>query len=189
MSGYIVRLFILLACGGAVWWAITYARNSSRHPAAAAEKDQYLKPTHGGIIHTEKVRGPIKTSLRLIGSPAGQVGSAFTMEAIIEVNRDVLGARFRWSLPAGLKLVSGRSNGTVPDLRAGEQFRTTIVVEQAEAGNHQIHFAVDGSNHGVRYASVSQYNSVFEEFLQAEREVVRNQAIEHSLRNSSRLMR
>ncbi len=148
-----------------------------RGPASISKKDMIfgeLKPTME-LKHTEKVHGGIYVKIALTGAKPHHAGDVFVMRGEIRSeDGDLTGVDFKWSLPAGVRLVNGQLNGTLSSLAADHPAIVELTLEKTSANNEQIHLLAGASRGSSRMADSAQFNTDVQDQLEAGRAAIKS---------------
>jgi len=124
------------------------------------------------IYHTDKVRGPLNSEITLLSTAATAHEQVMVLQATVSSEKEVRDVKVRWMLPPNMTLVSGSQEMTIPELSPTQPYKVQITVEQKGFDNKQIHFIASSEQPGLKFSSVSQYNTTDQEFLQQQKEMV-----------------
>lgn len=162
--------FLQLKMGGEVYSTRTPASEDNEIHLKSV-KQEILKGESGDRhVHTEKLRGPLRVSFDAPKSTeAPAAGDIVRLNAHIIAQSESAAVRVRWSLPTGIELVSGVREEII-NLASGESRQVSLEVRLLTGDNRQIHLHVDGSEGGMVFGEVAQYNTVFEHMLQSDAE-------------------
>ncbi len=147
-----------------------YASSMSAGRSVASEIKQSYKVSAPILIHTEKIRGPVSTSIQLISTGPSKAGDTFTLKGLFSSRKDVADLGYQWSLPKDVEIVNGELSGVISTLRPGQDFSVEITLRALSNSNAQIHLSVNGGSHpGLRFGDAAQFNTLDQEKLDIER--------------------
>lgn len=146
----------------------------SRGPASLMNhKEVAFLGTEGALFrHTEKLQGPIATTIELLGERPERAGDVFVLRAGLRATESLTDVEFRWSLPAGVELVNGERRGRIAVLGPEQPAAVELTLKTLTGDNHQIHLITSAQRDGSRFASSVQYNSLLEPILHAGRKAL-----------------
>lgn len=172
MSGTTLRMLISFSGILAVFWAVQHVANNEQASIEIAQNKEQLLQPQSKIHHTEKVRGPLSSEISLVGAAFGKPGQAFVLKATVSAAKSVSNAKFKWLLPPAVRLVNGTIENTIAEVSPEHPYTVQITVQQNDSTNQQIHFVVSGEQPGIHFSSVSQYNTIDEDFIQQQKDIV-----------------
>lgn len=186
MSDGLIKPLFLLVCMVALSFASNRAEEhegfennslagitggSSRGPASvgalATSKAYVLNSKTGQYIrHTEKLSGPVGVDLKMDSARPSQVGDVMVMRGVITAADALERVDYQWSLPDGVEVVSGETDGAILGMKAGEVREVTLTVKSGSMENEQIHIMVKGDSPAMHFAQSAQYNTQDQEYLE-----------------------
>lgn len=170
MSGTTLRMLISLGAFFAIFWATQHvAKLETERLTNEKELALHDQPkTH----YADKVRGPLSSEIKLVSAAAGPNEQVMVLQATVSSATDAKNVNVRWVLPANMTLVTGSLETMVPEISPEQPFHAQITVQQKGLENKQIHLVASSEQPGLRFSSVSQYNTMDQEFLQQQKEMV-----------------
>ncbi len=88
-----------------------------------------------------KTRGVILSTLESDTQGAIKAGTVFRLRGVMEAKQAISNMHWSFHLPQGVRLVSGKLQGTVANLRTGERREVTIEVSRDVVKSQRIRFA------------------------------------------------
>ncbi len=88
-----------------------------------------------------KTRGVILSTLESDTQGVIKTGTVFRLRGVIEAKQTIPTMHWSFQLPHGVRLVTGKLQGTVANLRAGDSHEVTIEVSRDVVQNQRIRFA------------------------------------------------
>lgn len=137
--------------------------------------------------HTEKLSGPLTTSIELVGS-APNPGDIFVLKGSVLGSSSLEDVSFKWILPEGVELVNGEQTGTVGAVTEGKPFEVQVTLRQLSPKNEQIHLQVLASQGPQKFGHTSQYNSLMEQALQTSRKELQKSTEDYDAQHSQKVM-
>lgn len=164
-----ITFVCLIAIGFAAREADTDNTRNSRAPASISKKEMILGELQPRdlLVHTEKVHGPLQTSVEQIG-PAASVGETFVLRASILATEDLSNVEFQWGLPKGVEVVNGALSGKLDAVAASQPVQLEITLKKLVASNQKIHFnAKSTPSVGYGFSDTAQFNTELQEMIKA----------------------
>ena len=122
------------------------------------------------VTHTDKLRGPLVVHIEKVN---GSDGDTLTLRGIIVSKQDMSEVEFTWSIPEALEVVQGQRTGAISGLAAGKPTELEVTLHKLNPGsNVQVHLLASGRNNGLHFADTAQYNSEWQEALDARHEML-----------------
>ncbi len=175
MSRNTLGAIVLFLSVAAIALAARYADDTelARGPSAISKKDMVLAGKRSSALrHTEKLRGPLETSLELIGAMPEKQGDVFVLKGLVRSDADLENVDFKWAVPSDVYVVNGSLAGQISFIKAGEPVELQVTLKSLEAVNHQIHLITSGGQGKVRFAASAQYNTLLQQILAESKEAL-----------------
>jgi hypothetical protein len=165
----------------AIALAVHHAETDPRtdaHPTRAlasvesTHKEQILGAfkVPSAVAHTDKLRGPLAVHLEKMN---GSASDTVTLRGIISSKQDMSEVEFTWSIPEGLEVVNGQLTGSISALAAHKPTELMVTLHKLKPGtNLQVHLLASARQNGMHFADTAQYNSEWQEALDARKELV-----------------
>lgn len=116
-------------------------------------------------VHTNKLRGPVNISIQALEEGPKQQGDVYRLRLIVEASVHLDFLDYKWSVPAGVEVISGDLNGQFHNLEAGQVQYVDVDFRSLSGKNEQIHALISKQMDGYEFAEVAQFNTVFETYL------------------------
>ncbi len=105
---------------------------------AGSKSDQHLNHFKESI---RKTRGLILSTLESDSQGPISVGSAFRLRGVMEARQAIPTLHWAFQIPQGLKLISGKLEGTLSNVRSGDKHEVIIEVTRDVVQNQRVRFA------------------------------------------------
>lgn len=179
MSGQSLTMFVFMV-------AIAFAANRAED-VGSSSKDAFTPEATRGLAsvpsttkklvfaeespikHTSKVRGPLDVAIELVGARPNNAGDVFVLRGVITSNEAVNNIEFGWRIPAEVEVVNGELKSVIPNLLPDQPYTVQLTLKQKSFENGKIHFRARGSDKGLRFGDIAQYNSMMQEALDVSR--------------------
>lgn len=129
-------------------------------------KQETLNPIHHhGHKHTQKLKGPANISIESSLTGAAEVGQVFRLRLNFHSDVELDTVTFKWSIPEGIDVIYGNTEGEIHNLIPGEQQFVEIDLRSNTTENLQIHGHMQSQHGALSFSEVAQFNTVFEHQL------------------------
>lgn len=140
--------------------------------------------TSSSLVHlrrTDKVRGPLETSVELEGSAPEKAGDVFSLRGKIHSDAQLENVDFEWAIPKGVEIVNGSRTGRLAAVSPDQPAEVQITLRSLDLTNHQIHFVTNGRRNGAAFAESVQFNTLLQQLLKDSKEaLLKSTALEAS---------
>lgn len=142
---------------------------ASRGPASISGKKELGLLQRDLLKHTHKVRGPLATSIEVVGAAPEQPGDVFILKGVISAEQSLENIEFAWRIPAGVEIVNGEASSEVKTITEGKPFTTQITLRQLSAENARVSLRVRGRDESMRFGDSAVYHSLDQQKLESAR--------------------
>jgi hypothetical protein len=169
------RFAKLVATGGCLLMVVLASRQaeidsvvqSVRGPASINSKQDkmaVLKPSFDtGIVHTEKIHGPLRTAVEAVGTTAVAVGETFVLRGVISSEEQISDVLVSWQIPQGLELINGTVQESIGLLIPGQPVNFELTLKKLTADNLQVHLMANAARGNFKFGDVAKFNTVDQE--------------------------
>ena len=176
MPGHSISGFVLFIGVVALTLATQQADNNisnARHPSTLSKKELLLGEVKTPLLrYTQKIHGPLESRIQLLGAIPEKAGDVFVLKGQVISSQSLRDVEFKWSIPAGLEVVTGTSNGFISILNADQPAEVQITLRTLASENYQVHLITAAANNGVRFAESAQFNTLLQPMLDASKEAL-----------------
>ena len=109
--------------------------------------------------HTEKLRGPLRATVELIGSAPQKSGDVFILQGTVSSSEDLSNISFSWGLPEDVELINGVSGGVLTNVSADQPSSFVITLKANRAGVPRVNLLVRGEQGGARFANAAHFDA------------------------------
>lgn len=161
------------------------ANTGMREPASVSngwgrKPDLASVATSSPILkHTHKIRGPLTSSIELVGAAPERAGDVFVLSGVIRSEQAVPNAQYKWVLPKGVELLNGELSGVISFVEAGQQFPVQLTLRTLVDGNRQVHLSVRAAGSGVRFGDTAQFNTILQKVYEVSRKELKKSTQEY----------
>lgn len=127
------------------------------------------------LKRTEKIHGAVYVKIETLRPGPLQVGDTFVLRGEIRSeDGDLSGVDFEWSIPEGVRLVSGQVSGILPSLSEAQPRVVEITLAKTSARNEQVHLLAGAQRGSSHFADSAQFNTDIQEMLNADAAAVKS---------------
>lgn len=157
------------------------APSSTTRAPSSLKKEMVLGNVEAPLHrHTEKVSGPVETSIELTGARPEKAGDVFVLRGLISSSMPLDMVDFKWSLPEDVELINGELSGQIAALAPGKTAEVVLTLKSKTGENHQVHLMASSHSGETRFGQVSQYNTLLEPVLDMSRKEAMQKAADEA---------
>ncbi len=120
------------------------------------------------LKRTEKIHGAVYVKIENLASRPLQTGDTFVLRGEIRSeDGDLSGVDFKWSIPEGVRLISGQVTGTLSSLSEAQARVVEITLMKTSARNEQVHLLAGAQRGSSHFADSAQFNTDIQDTLNA----------------------
>lgn len=168
----------LVAIAMAANWAeensstpINSAGSAMRGPSSLTGKKVALMSADPMLHHTEKIHGPIRAIITLLGDRPSQPGDVFVVQGTLTSSDPLTDVDFKWALPEGVELINGQQSGRIAVLGPSQSADVQLTLKTKTGEDHNISLVAGTSSaEGGRSAVAVNYSTLMEPAIEAGRE-------------------
>jgi hypothetical protein len=138
--------------------------------------------------HTEKLSGPLSTSIELVGAAPAAAGDTFALKGVIVGASPIENVEFKWILPEGVELVNGQASGTIASVSSDKPLEVQLTLRQLSDSNQQVHLQVLAASGAQKFGHTSQYNTMMEDLLKSSQKELLKSTEDYEANHNQKIM-